>query len=243
MAEHYYTEEITAVGYRTLLKGFSAVAPAPLALALAAFFRLRGLLRWPLKPMYASGGVGSEREVARDGLPPRALSRWAPIIEQLADLGFSPLRYSLADVIGQKQQAAALFLDGPGSTIATLEWIRMRGGQGIEEKTPLELNSYAREDPEIMTASVAKEDLMLGDLLQLDFVDTLLLPNHVRLDEVYRRHLARTEGRFFYRMTPEAALKEHRARTQRRFSWALEQGFVRPLTPAEVSRVRELQLE
>lgn len=243
MAECYYTEEITAVPFRTMKRCLSATVPGPVALALAGFFRLRGILRWPLKPMYASGGPGSGQDVTRDDLPPRALSRWAPIIEQLSDLGFSPLRYTIGDVIGQKQQAVALLLDGPGSTIATLEWIRMRGGQGIEEKTPLELNSYDRDDPEIMTACLTKEDLVLVDLLQLDFVDVLALPNDLRLKEIYRRHLARTEGRSFCRMSPEAALKEHKTRSERRFRWALEQGFLRPLTASEVARVRELRLE
>ena len=243
MAECYYTEEITAVPFRTMRQCLSATVPGPVALALAGFFRLRGLLRWPLRPMYATGGVGTGQDVGRDQLPPRSLSRWAPIFEQLGDLGFSPLRFTIGDVIGEKQQATALFLDGHGSTIVTLEWIRMRGGAGIEEKTPLELNSYDRDDPEIMTAGLTREDLVLADLLRLEFVDAVALPNDLPLQEIYRRHLARTEGRSFYRMSPEAALKEHRTRSERRFRWALEQGYLRRLTDAEVSHVRELRLE
>lgn len=242
-AECYYAEEITAIPYRTLRKGLSAKVPAPLAFALAGFFRLRGILRWPLRPAYAVGGPGSGRDVVRDALPPHALSRWAPIIEQLGDLGFSPLKYSIADVIGEKQQATAFFLDAPGSTIATVEWIRMRGGEGIDEKAPLEFNSYADDDPEIMTASVVEEDIAFSDLLNLEFVDVLVLPNHLRLKEIYHRHLARATGRSFYRMHPETALKEHRTRNERRFRWALQQGLLRPLTSEEVSQVRERRLE
>ncbi len=243
MAEAYYTEEITAVPYRTMKKCLSATVPSTVASVLAAFFRVRGILRWPLQPKYASGGPGSGRDAPREDLPSRALSRWAPILEQLGDLGFSPLKYSIGDVIGEKQQGMVLLLDSPGSTIATLEWIRMRGGQGIEEKAPLEFNSYAADDPEIMTASMAKEDLVLSELLKLDFVDTLLLPNHIRLKEVYHRHLVRTEGRMFYRMTPQAALKEHQTRSERRFRWALEQRLLRRLTSSEVDRVRMLRLD
>jgi hypothetical protein len=168
---------------------------------------------------------------------------WAPILEQLRDLGFTPLEFRLADTIGEKQQAIALFLDRPGSTIATLEWVRMRGGEGLVEKTPLEFNSYAAEDPEIMTACVAAEDLALVDMLQLEFIDVLVLANTLRLERVYRRHLGRREGRTCYCMAAEAALEEHRTRSQRRFAWAMEQGLLRPLSSKELARVRQLKLE
>ncbi len=159
MAERYYVEELTAVPFGTMRRSLATAVPEPVAFALAAFFRMRGLLGWPLKPTHAVGGVGSELVVEADGLPPRAVSRWAPIIEQLRDLGFSPLKCSLGDVIGAKEQASIVLLDEPGSTIATLEWIRMRGGEGVAEKTPLEFNSYADRDPEIMTGFVPREDL------------------------------------------------------------------------------------
>jgi hypothetical protein len=220
----------------------SAAAPAPLAWALAAWFRLRGILRWPLKPTYGVGDWESGQVVPRESLPPRALSRWAPLIEQLGDLGFSPLLYKIADTIGQKQQAVAMFLDQPGSTIATLEWIRMRGAEGDIEKTPLEFNSYAPEDPEIMTARVTKEELPLADMLKLPFVDMLVLAGQP-LAETYRRHAARIEGRSCYQMNPESALQEHAKRSRRRFQWVLDQGLLRPLTEAEISQVRRLSLE
>jgi hypothetical protein len=242
MADRYYTDEITAVPFGTMRRIMAAQIPVPLAFVLAAFFRFRRLLRWPLKPMYGAGGVDSGRVVASDALPPRAVSRWAPIMEQLGDLGFSPLKYTIADVIGVKQQAVALLLDGSGGTLATVEWIRMRGAEGIEERSPVEFDSYADDDPEIMTASLRREDLVMGDLLQLDFVDSLLLPDHLSLEEVYRRHLARTQGRSIYQMAPEYALEENKKRAERRFRWTLEKGIMRPLTDAEVTRLRDVRL-
>ncbi len=71
MADTYYTEEITAVPFGAMRKGLSMVLPGPFAFALAALFRVRGLMGWPLKPTYAVGGLGSELEVEHDGLPPR----------------------------------------------------------------------------------------------------------------------------------------------------------------------------
>ena len=243
MANTYYTEEITAVPFGVMRKGLSAVAPAPIAFVFAAVFRIRGLLGMPLKPSYAVGELGSERDVSYDELPTHAVSKWAPILEELRDLGFAPLKYTLPDIIGEKEQAAACFLDNAGSTIATLEWMRMRGAQGIEEKTPFEFNSYAREDPEVMTGSVTKEDMALADMLKLDFVDLEVMPSTLRPTEVYQRHLDRIKGRSFYEMTSEAAIQENRARTKRRFEWVVDQGLLRPLSPAEVARVSEMWLE
>lgn len=243
MADGYFAEEITAVPFGTMRRSLATAVPEPIASLLAAFFRMRGVLGWPLKASYAVGGVGSELVVEPDILPPRAISRWAPIIEQLRDLGFTPLKYSIGDVIGEKEQASIVFLDEPGTTIATTDWIRMRGGEGIAEKTPLEFNSYAEDDPEIMTGFVPKEDLALAGMLTLDFVDSAMFPNHLPLGDVYRRHLARTESRPFYQMTHETALSEHRKRSERRFSWAVEQGLLRPLDPAEVARLQEMKLD
>jgi len=243
MATTYYTEEITAVPFGVLRKGLSVVLPSPVAFVIAAVFRLRGLLGMPLKPSYAVGELGSERDVSYDEMPTHAISKWAPILEELRDLGFTPLKYTMPDIIGQKEQAAAYFLDNAGSTIATLEWMRMRGAEGIEEKTPFEFNSYARDDPEVMTGSVTKEDMALADMLKLDFVDLQVLPNTLRPTEVYQRHLQRIQGRSFYEMTPEAALQENKARARRRFEWVADQGLLRPLSPAEVARVSEMWLE
>jgi hypothetical protein len=243
MAERYFTEELTALEFHTLHKCLAAAAPEPLAWGLAAWFRLRGKLRWPLKPTYGAGDLDSGQIVSRDALPARALSRWAPIIEQLGDLGFSPLEYKIADTIGEKQNTVALLLDEPGSVIATLSWIRMRAGDSAIEKAPVEFNSYALSDPEIMTACVTTEELPLADMLQLPFVDPLVLSDTVRLAEIYRRHVARTAGRSCYQMSPGQASQEHRRRSERRFQWTLEKGLLRPLSPAEIAHVRTLRLE
>jgi hypothetical protein len=237
MAQQYFAEEITAVPFKILARSLASAAPAAVAYPLAAFFRLRGMINWPLQPMYAVGELGSERLVERNELPPRALSRLAPLFKQLDELGFLPLKYAIGDIIGEKQHIAAVFLDPSQMTLATLEWLRMRGAEGLEEKTPYEFNSYADRDPEIMTGAMNKEDLVLADMLTLEFVETELLSNEIPLDQVYQRHQVRIRSRTFYRMTPEAALREHEQRTARRFSWAVEQGLMRPLSERETERL------
>jgi hypothetical protein len=243
MAPQYYTEELTAIPFRTLKQGLSSAAPSPLAAVLAAWFRLRGLLHWPLEATCGTGGPETGEVVPREALPPRALSRWAPILEHLGDLGFSALRYTIGDTIGQKQQVVGLFLDEPGTTIATLNWIRMPGAEGPIEKTPLEFNSYAADDPEIMTGCLSREELHLADLLRLPFVDPLLLPDTLGIRAVYRRHRTRIAGRAWHHLTLDSALREHRTRNERRFQWTLERGLMRPLTAAEIDRLRSTRFE
>jgi hypothetical protein len=242
MARQYFAEEITAVPFEILARSLCNVAPAAFAYPLAAFFRLRGMVSWPLRPMYAVGELGSERIVDPTELPTRALSRWAPLIKQLDDLGFIPLKYAIADMIGEKEHVAAVFLDALGTTMVTLEWLRMRGADGLEEKSPFEFNSYGDEDPEIMTGAMNKEDLILADMLTLDFVDAELLSNEMSLRQVYYRHKERIRSRTFYQMTTEAALKEHETRTVRRFTWAVERGLLRSLSQREIERLRGNQL-
>jgi len=242
MAERYYTEELTTIPFKTMRRSMAAMIPGPLAFGVAAYFRLRGLLRWPLPPTYATGDVGSERVVAWESLPARALSRWAPLIEQFRDLHFRPLKYSIGDTIGVKQQAAAVFLDAAGTTLATLEWIRMRGADGITEQSPFEFNSYAAEDPELMTGVVEDSARAMADLLKIAFVDAVLVSNRLTVAAAYRQHLTRIEGRPVFCLASEAALQEHERRRARRFAWAVQAGLLRWLSTAEVARVRKLVL-
>lgn len=234
----YFTEEVTAVPFGVLARALSGTIPAPLAYAIAALFRIRGLLRWPLRPTHAVGGPHSGRDVPRQSLPLAAQTRWAAILQRLEELGFRPLKFTIADIIGPKEHVAGVFLDAPGTTLLTLEWMRMPGAGGMEEASPYEFNSYADDDPEIMTGAVRPQDLPLADMLQLDFVDLEVHSNELAVGQVYQRHLARIEGRKFCPMSPEEALREHERRKERRFRWVLDRGLMRRLSDREVETLR-----
>lgn len=243
MAKTYYAEELTAVPFMTMAKALSNTIPAPIAYPIAACFRLRGLVRWPLKPTYGVGELGSELEVEKDALPPRALAKMAPLFETLHDLGFTPLKFAIADVIGEKEHVAALWMDQQASTLATCEWMRMRGADGVEEATPVELNSYCGDDPDLMTGWLPKEHIALSEMLRLDFVEMHCVANSTPLRVAYERHQQRSAARSdLFQMTREAALEEHQRRAQRRFDWVVDRGLLRPMSPKEVQRVKQLAL-
>lgn len=238
MADRYYTEDISAIPFRVMRKGMSQTVPSLIAWPFAAVLRLRGLLG---KPLAASDGVGfpgSETSVLHNQLPARALSRWAPFLEQLADLGFQPVQFEISDTVGAKRQASSLFINRSGTTLATLVWIRMPGANELQEHTSLEFNSYAEADPEIVTHAVRKEFMAYTELINLDYLDMLSLDIVLPVQEIYEQHLSRIEGRRVYKMAPERALQVHVERSLRRFDRLLETGVLRELSPAEVQRLR-----
>jgi hypothetical protein len=242
LAVRYYTDEITGVPFAIMRRMLAQSLPGPMAFLIAALFRARGKLHWYMKPSYASGEVGDGRIIPREDVPLGAVNKWAPTLEQLHDLGFELIAFRQPDVIGAKEHCVALLLDSIGCIVATLEWLRMRGAQGIDEQTPLEFNSYAATDPEIMTARTKAANLALADMFQIKFVDTLFMSDELTVRGLYDKHLARVGNRRMYCMNTESALSEHVKRAERRFQWVKSCGLLRQLTSSEVESVRKIRL-
>jgi hypothetical protein len=238
MTNRYYTEEITAVPFRIIARTLRNSVPPLLAYALAALWRGRGLLRWPLSPLFATGEPGSKRVVESAQLPPRALFRMAGYMEQLLDLGFTPLEFALADVIGPRVRAFATYLAGDGRTIASLEWQFATGTNSIEEQCSYELNSFADADPEISTVALDPQALPFADLFRIEFVDLQVVSNELSMNEVHQLHQARIASRSCRQPSAAAALAELERRNARRFEWSQNRGYTRWLKPHEVERLR-----
>jgi hypothetical protein len=238
----YYAEEITAMPFRPMMKLFSQMIPFPLAVGLAGFFLLRGLLRWPLKASYAGGPPGTGRTVSPEQVPRRPAEKWAPFFAQMKELGLRPIMYRVSDIIGAKEGATAMLLDPAGTTILTVEWMRMMGANGIEEQVTYEFNSYSQRDPEILTGAAAKEHLVLVDAIMPSFVDGVFLPIDSRVADIYRQHLERIRGKSPFAFTAESALTEHLSRSQRRFDDCVQRGILRKLDAAEIAAVRQKHL-
>jgi hypothetical protein len=241
MGNEYFVEDLGAIPFRLSVNTFKKFMPSVFAYPFAAYYRICDLIGWRSKPRYAFGTPESGTTVPPDELPARAMSRWAPILERLSDLGFRSVHFKIGDRIGARESAVALFLDGVGSTLATLEWFRIPGN-GIAEQTPLEFNSYGADDPETMTGMVAEEHMGLADMFKLDFVDSVFVSNKVRLERVYQQHQERIRGRSHYVLPLDLAAEEHTKRARRRFNWLLERRIIRQLSPAEIERVKQHRL-
>ena len=232
---NYYTEELTAIRFRTMKTMFAQMAPGYIAFPLAAYFRMRGILGWRPRPSYGTGGVGSARQVARNQLPSRAVALFAPLLEQLDDLGFETLAYRLGDNIGTKQSAATLLLDQTQTVFAIVEWVAI---QGAPDQTPVEFDSYFEGDPDVLTAATSAQNLALTDAFQLDFVDQMYVADEIRLERLYSKHRLRIASRGPRIFAREVALQEHDHRSQRRFDAMLKKGLLRVLTTRELKRIK-----
>lgn len=231
----YYAEEMTAIPFGLMKRMFAQFLPGPLAWGLAAYFRMRGLLGWTPKPTYGIGGVGSARDVAKNQLPSPAVAMWAPILEQLSDIGFQLLGFRIGDNIGKKQSASALLLDQTQCVFAIVEWVRV---EGADDQCPVEFDSYFDDDPDVMTGATPEQNLALADAFDLDFVDTLFVADTIRIQRLYDRHLQRFGPRRPLCFAAETAIAEHDDRSRRRFDAMVKKKMLRELKPREIERIR-----
>lgn len=242
MSTRYYTEDTKNIPFRFLVHAISPMMPKPLAWVVAGTIRLFGKFGKGLPPAYGSGFPGSERVGEPGDLPASAIARWAPILEQLKDLDFEPLKCAISDTVGVKMNCSTLLLDPPGTTIAILEWSRINAANGIEEVTPLEFNSYRDDAPDIVTGVVRKIDVPMSEMLEIDSVEMISLEDNRPLAQRYQEHRDRCQGKRVLQMTFDKALEVARERAEKRFDQLLETGIIRELKPAEIEKLRHADL-
>ncbi len=239
----FYTEEPTGLSFDRLYKAMNRELPWPIAYVVALVLRGRGLIGWPLQPMDAFGPVGSEMRISFEQIPPTAMSAWAPVIEQLRDLKFEPIEFAIADMIGQKRKVESLWIDEVGTTLVTLEWMRMPGATGVEENVAVEFNSYGLDDPEITTMWLSPKHMFDFDLFDLPFVEIEQESSRKPLSDAYQRHLSRITRRDFQYLTDENDVAEHLQRSERRFQALLDQGLLRRISQQEIDRLAQIEFE
>ncbi len=253
--ERYYCEDLDAIPFGTMVSFLANTVPKPIAFGLMAYFRVRKWIgRSPL-PGNGFGPIGSSHQLARQDMPARAMSRFAARLEQLSDLGFSPLKFAVSDLIGAKEAASVLLFNTEATTFATLEWFRMPGVGGIQERNLLELNSILatptisqntdgtsrHEILEVMTALAAVADLPLQDIVTFEDIDTVFLPDTVSPQKALANHIARLADRQLRIISDP--LNEFQRLSQRRFDAMLARGLLRELRNDEICKIRELRLE
>ncbi|TWU04017.1 hypothetical protein [Neorhodopirellula pilleata] len=256
----YYGECLDAVPFGSMVNFLSQQLPRPIAWTFVACWRVKSFFGGGILPNSGFGPVGSSTVLARADMPARPMSRWAARLEDLSDLGFTPLRFSVGDHIGAKESASVLLFDGDGTTFALLEWFQMPGTSGIEERNLLELNSLVADPSgvagscgagnvspyqdftEVMTAVTPRENLPLADIFAPQFVDAAFLADSIPVKRVVKQHLHRLEGRQLETVRRENALKRYDALSQGRFDWMMDRGLIRKLTPKEVEKIRQIHL-
>ncbi len=249
----YYGEVIDAIPFGTMVRFLKKTIPLPIAIGVTLYFRVRKWLGISVIPVYGSGGPDNGEVVERQSMPPRPMSRWAAWLEQLDDLGFTVLRFSIGDHIGAKESARAILLDSDRTTFATLQWFRMPGADGIEERRLIEFNTVVNRrggrnatsvpTTELMTAVVSESDLGLQDAFVLDYIDTVYLPESVGLMKAWKNHVERLANYTTRSHSEDEAIRVYDRLTQGRFDWVLDKGYLRELTPKEIRVIAKNRLE
>jgi hypothetical protein len=253
--ERYFCEDLDAIPFGRMVALLANTVPKPIAFGLMAYFRVRKWIgRSPL-PAYGFGPIGSSHQLAREDMPARAMSRFAARLEQLSDLGFSPLKFSVSDHIGAKEAATVLLIDTAATTFATLEWFQMPRAGGIQERNLLELNSILatpeisqstdvnsrHEIREVMTALASVEDLPLQDIVTLEDIDTVFLPDTLSPQKAMANHTTRLASRQMRIISDP--ISEYQRLSQRRFDAMLARGLLRELSHDEIDKIREFRLQ
>lgn len=242
MSDDYYAEVLENLPLAKTVELFSRHLPRWMAYWLAIWFRIRYYVGRPVMPRYAFRLHERLVRMQREDMPARALSRWAPRFEQLRDLGFQELACSNGDVVGAKESAAVIFLDAPGSTIAILEWLRMEGGEGVEEQMTLEFQSYTREGGQWVTGIIAEVHIMLADALVPNYIDAAFFGDRLSAERCYERHQQRLDVGSALQFSTTSAIQHYEQQRLRLFEHVRNAGLLRKLSPRELDRVRRCSL-
>ncbi len=242
MEVRYFGEDTSKVPFKFLVHAISPMMPKPLAWLVAAVIRIMGKFGKGLPPAHGMGFPGTETVVGPEDIPAPAIARWAPLLEQLKDLGFEPLKCAISKSVGVKLNCSTTLLDDSGTTVAILDWSRMNAANGMEEITPLEFNSYRDDAPDIVTGVTRKIDVPMAEMLQLDSVELISLENNRPLAQRYQEHRDRCQGKRVMQLNYDSALQVVKERAQQRFEGMLQWGYLRELMPEEIDRLRQADL-
>lgn len=236
MSTRYYTENLAKIRYKHLKQALAPTA-GPLAGLMAGGLRLAFMAGVRLPAAHGDGFPGSERTIDPAELPSAAVAKWAPILEQLRDLGFEPLRTCQDQTVGAKLHFGTTLYNPTGNAVAILEWTRMAGAGGFEENTPLELNAYIDGGPDIVTGVVRRQDIAMADLVQIESAEIVSFDNRRPLGELYAQHRERCAGKDVIAVGEENVEALVDARARQRFDELLQSGLLRELSPDEVKRL------
>ncbi|WP_145429158.1 hypothetical protein [Symmachiella dynata] len=166
-------------------------------------------------------------------MPACALSRWAPQIEELEDLGFSLCGYIKSDTIGQKCEAYSYWIDPHGVVVSQLCW-QMHSSI---EQTRRSMISYFPQGREMITASLSPDESLLSTVLSPDYITCHCEPETTSIKQLYGIHNNHPEIAEAACLTKDAFLATYREHRIKFMNDVIENGFIRQLTQREVNQL------
>ena len=231
----YYAEDPESLPYEVNVALYARHLPRFIAVCLARWLRLRRWLGRPAAPMSASRWHELTAWYSHDDMPSEALSRWAPMIEQLEDLGFEICGRVLSDTIGKKTEATIFLLDKSGTTLATIIWLQI----GTVKQTQLTMTSYLSDGSEIATLALPADQQQMLQSLAAPYMRAVSMSHRTSPRKLYQTHTERPEVVGAIVFTKDNFLPYYRIQRKKFFDHSLNKGSLRQLRPNEVRRLAD----
>lgn len=230
MSEDYYTEDPESLPYDINVAVYAQHVPWILAVTVVRWRRFRRWIGRPVPQTSASRWHELIEWHSHADMPAQALSRWAPIIEQLEDLGFEIVGRIRSDTIGQKTEATIFLLDRSGQTVATIIWMQI----GDIQQTQLTMTSYLHDGTEIATLALPPVQQIMLESIAPAYMQTHAMSHRTSPQKLFHTHRQRTQVSEAVVFTPETFLPFYQKQRKTFFEHSCQKGTLRKLHPREV---------
>lgn len=229
----YFAEDTESLPYDINVSLYAQHLPRFMAVVLVGWRRFRRWLGRPVTPVSASRWCELTAWHSHTDMPSQALSRWAPIIEQLEDLGFEICGRICSDTIGSKTEATIFLRDASGQTIASIIWMQI----GSIEQTLLTMTSYLHGGTEIATLALPPDQQLMLQLIAAPYMQAVAMSHRTSPGKLFQVHTERPEVADAIVFTADTFLPYYRDRRKAFFDHSHNKGIIRQLRPDEVLHI------
>lgn len=234
-ASDYYTDTVDELPFSAVVDLYAQSVPRLLANVLVGWSRLRSTLGVPVMPLYGSLWNPDLEWQQRREMPAQGLSRLAPWIEKVEDLGFEINGWVKNETVGNKSEVNCFLVNEADHTVAQLLWLQI---ESIEH-SKLTFTSYLGDGTEIVTAALPIQQQALAALLAPEYIKFATRPQDTSPRELYRVHTERSEGSAAIPLTHETLLPLYRRQRKRLFEFGVESKVLRPLSEREFRHLQQ----
>lgn len=233
----FVTEDPTRMSFGALMAATNAI-PFPIRLPIVLFFKLRGFLRLPMKPAYATL-YPDGRTNPVTFVPDYVQACFDPFIEAAEEEGLTHAFTLKANCIGPKELYVAYYLDSSGLFFCEINWQRAGIGEAMDERITFACESV-RTNGKILTSLAVNDNEWLPEIFppthEVVRVD-LAPPDPTGVIQAHRERIRRE--RDLVRFNPDSLLQHVRKAAQRLYDHMLDRGFFMEISETDVRRLME----
>ncbi|MGC1274075.1 MAG: hypothetical protein WBC44_10240 [Planctomycetaceae bacterium] len=230
----WYTDDITLYSASSLWRTSRRQGIIAGSL-ICLFFLFRKAIGWRFRPTYGTTLPDRLPIIPSEQIPPDVRDATATALATCRDADMTVCFSTKPPYIGGRSGYSVVMLDRAGTTYATAIWLRTTVGLSTAENTMLSCHSLTSSGTELHTGGV---DPSVDMRLIMPGNDLLALPLDTPPESVIAAHRERIVSRTDLVRFDSDSLSDHVMTAARRYlDWRIEQGYLVPLTPAEVHRL------